>query len=535
MKINSIKIKNFLSIKDAKLDFESYSNLVRIVGKNKDTKPHSSNGAGKSSIIEAIVFALFGKTIRKTNDKSLINHHTKGKCEGEIVVNDNIVINRVKKPPMLTVTVDGENVTQDGIMTTQKYLDKILNTNFSVFLASMVFGQSNKTNFLTATAEEKRNIIQSFLDIGDVFQYRKNIKSKKGKAYQEKKIAETLCAESLKKKEKLAGKIKTVKDFKKQSKALLTSSKAKLFHKFSISELQENEQNRYSTKVELESASHGLSRAGMRIKTIRQKVKTFKFQPCEYCSEVPSTEKALVLDWEAELSKCIITFADYKNQIKELKEKLDTFGAVITHQDFDLFEKFKSFDTEHKILNGQLREHTTFIKKHQKEVEDAQRAYDLMRFWEQAFSEQGLIKFVIRNILTFFNDRVNYYLKFLSSSNFSITFDETLKEEIYNRGPLTYFDALSGGEKRKTSLSIMLGLNDLLLLSGKERSNLIFFDEVADSLDGGGVKGLYELIMEISKNKKVFVITHNDYLSSLLEDEAENLNVLKKANITNIQ
>ena len=97
MKINTVKISNFLSIKEAKIDFESYSNLVRIIGKNKDTKPTSSNGAGKSSVIESIVFALFGKTIRKTTDKSLKNHYTDGKCEVEIVVNDNVVIKRVKK------------------------------------------------------------------------------------------------------------------------------------------------------------------------------------------------------------------------------------------------------------------------------------------------------------------------------------------------------------------------------------------------------------------------------------------------------
>ena len=200
-----------------------------------------------------------------------------------------------------------------------------------------------------------------------------------------------------------------------------------------------------------------------------------------------------------------------------------------------MFESYKNFATEHKLFNIQKRENIKLLKKYQKDVESAQRHYDLMRFWEQAFSEQGLIKFVIRNILEFFNDRVNYYLKFLSASNFSVTFDETLKEEFYNKGTLTFFDALSGGEKRKVSLSIMMGLNDLLLLSGKERSNLIFFDEVAESLDEGGVKGLFELLQDISKNKKVFVITHNDYLNSLLEDESENLHVTKKSNITTVQ
>ena len=535
MKINRVKISNFLSIKEAEIDFESYSDLVRILGQNKDTKPTSSNGAGKSSVIESIVFSLFGKTIRKTTDKSLKNHYTKGKCEVEIVVNDNVVVKRVKKPPMLTVTVDGENVTQESIQATQKYLDKILNTNFSVFLASMVFGQSNKMNFLTATAEEKRNIIQSFLDIGDVFQYRKVIKSKKGKAYSKKKIAETLCSEALSKKEKLEGQINTTKKHKKAAKVLMDSKVAKEFTKFSISELQENEQLRYAAGVEFESASHSLSRTQQRMTQVRGKLKTFKISQCEFCGETPTKERSLVSAWKKELEVLEEELTAKRRYIKEQEQVLENFGPEISPNDFELFEKYKTFDTEFKILKAQKRENVQLLKKHQKEVETAQRNYDLMRFWEQAFSEQGLIKFVIRNILEFFNDRVNYYLKFLSSSNFSVTFDETLKEEFYNKGTLTFFDALSGGEKRKVSLSIMLGLNDLLLLSGKERSNLIFFDEVAESLDEGGVKGLFELLQDISKNKKVFVITHNDYLNSLLEDESENLHVTKKANITTIQ
>ena len=535
MKINKIRIKNFLSIKDAEIDFESYSNIVRIIGINKDTKPNSSNGAGKSSVIEAIVFSLFGKTIRKTTDKSLKNHYTKGKCEVEIVVNDNITINRVKKPPMLTVSVDGENVTQDSIQATQKYLDKILNTNFSVFLASMVFGQSNKMNFLTASAEEKRNIIQSFLDIGDVFQYRKAIKSKKAKAYSNKKIAETLCSEVLSKKEKLEKQIKESKTNKKAAKVLMDSKVAKEFIKHTISELQENEQLRYAAGVEYESASHSLSRTTTRMFEVREKLKSFKISECEFCGEAPTKERSLISGWQTELSLLGEELISKQGFIKEQGQLLENFGPVISPEDFDLFEKYKTFDTEYKILTAQRREHTKFLKKHQKQVEISQRYYDMMRFWEQAFSEQGLIRFVIRNILSFFNDRVNYYLKFLSSSNFSVTFDETLKEKIYNKGTLTFFDALSGGEKRKISVAIMLGLNDLLLLSGKERSNLIFFDEVADSLDEGGVKGLYELVMDISNTKKVFVITHNDYLTSLLEDESENLHVTKKANITTIK
>ena len=85
------------------------------------------------------------------------------------------------------------------------------------------------------------------------------------------------------------------------------------------------------------------------------------------------------------------------------------------------------------------------------------------------------------------------------------------------------------------SLAVMLALNDLLLLTGKARSNVIFFDEIADSLDEEGIKGLYELIQQITASKRLFVITHNDYLASLIEDWSDVLLVKKKDHITTVK
>ena len=81
MKINKVEIEGFLSIKDQTINFDDFKGLVNVVGLNKDTKPHSSNGAGKSSIIEAVVFALFGKTIRKTTEKSITHSVSRSKCQ----------------------------------------------------------------------------------------------------------------------------------------------------------------------------------------------------------------------------------------------------------------------------------------------------------------------------------------------------------------------------------------------------------------------------------------------------------------------
>ena len=204
-------------------------------------------------------------------------------------------------------------------------------------------------------------------------------------------------------------------------------------------------------------------------------------------------------------------------------------------EDFEEIEAVKDVERDITLLKSLIKDEKKVYKKHSDEVFVATKNYDLMRFWETAFSEQGLVRYIVRNILSFFNERSNYYLGFLTGGNFSISFSELLHDEIKNNGMEVFFDALSGGEKKKVSLAVMLALNDLLVLSGKDRSNVIFFDEIADSLDEEGIKGLYELIQQITNTKRLFIITHNDNLTSLIEDWADELRVTKHKHLTTMR
>ena len=99
-----------------------------------------------------------------------------------------------------------------------------------------------------------------------------------------------------------------------------------------------------------------------------------------------------------------------------------------------------------------------------------------MRFWEKAFSESGIVKYIIWNVLDYFNYKVNFYLSHLSQGKFFIEFDESLKETITHNKQGIHYISLSGGEKRKISLSVMLGLQELLKISHNQKTNLMFFD-----------------------------------------------------------
>jgi DNA repair exonuclease SbcCD ATPase subunit len=535
MKINRIEIENFLSIEKAEIDFEDFSQLVQVVGVNEDTKPNSSNGAGKSTIIEAIAFALFGKTIRKTTEKSIRNLHSEGKCKVTLVVNDNVVIERVKKPPMLTVTVDGEKCTKDSINNTQKFLESFLNTNQSVFLASIIFGQGNATNFLTASPEEKRTIIQNFLSVSELFNNRAKIKALKSLHNNNKKVCSTLLDEANDKLSSLKARRAELVKMCKNANALLSSEKASFLRKHSMSEIQEMERKYHELELEQTQKMQRVSELKRDVRNAQSRVDKLKSAVCEHCGKVSDHSYKIIQEDKETIKNLGIDIEVFQKQLKALDKELDSTRVPFSLQDFDLIEKVKSFEAELLVVEDHVKDQRTLCESRLSEMSTASKGYDLMRFWETAFSEQGLVKYVIRNILSFFNERSNYYLGFLTGGNFSIDFDDSLHETILNRSKLAFFDTLSGGEKKKISLSVMLALNDLLLLTGKERSNVVFFDEIADSLDEEGIRGLYELIQQITQSKRLFIITHNDYLTSLIEDKADVLEVRKKDYITTVR
>ena len=112
MQINKVEINNFYSVKSLSLKFDKYKGLVLIEGDNKDTG--GSNGSGKSVILESVVWGLFGKTIRKSTEEALVNNQEKKKCSVKLTINDDLVIERGKKPTFLRVTKGDKELTTDN-------------------------------------------------------------------------------------------------------------------------------------------------------------------------------------------------------------------------------------------------------------------------------------------------------------------------------------------------------------------------------------------------------------------------------------
>ena len=523
MKIKKAIIKNFYSIESLEINLEKYKGITLIEGVNKDTG--GSNGSGKSSLVEAFMWGLTGKTIRKSNEEALVNHKNKRKCSVELHLNDNIVIRRQKKPSFLELFVGDNNLTKESIAKTQEEIEKLLGCNYKSLLCTSFFGQHNSFHFLDASPEDKRNIINNFLNLDYILDNRKSVKHLKSQYYQEAKALLAIIKEQRRSIDSVEQKKKKVVEIKEEyleeySEYALSLSLEDILK--AEADERAKEQNRIGYGRELESLED-------RKEDLQDKLDGAVFV-CDKCDQVlPRVSKEGL---EREHSVC-------ESNIREVERHLTS--AALTLQPLPISSREFMELEEYRSLCRDAEKYDEFIEDLEKSIEDAEEKrshqevmYEIMKFWDKAFSEQGVIKYIIRNVLDYFNTRSNYYLSYLCDNHYIITFDEELNEKITAAGTQTQYISLSGGEKRRVNLAVLMALKDLFILNSSFDSNILFLDEIAENLDEKGVDSLYSLLQEIKKSKDIFVITHNKYLKSNL-DSVGRISIIKSKGSTTIK
>jgi DNA repair exonuclease SbcCD ATPase subunit len=525
MKINKVEINNFYSIKEATLKFDDFKGLVLVEGKNKDTG--GSNGAGKSAFIESVVWGLFGKTIRKSTEEALINIYSKKACAVRITINDNVVIERGKKPTYLKFFVGDKEHTQDNALNTQKLIEEYLKTNYKVFLASTVFGQQNNIEFISATPEDKRTIIKNFLNMDSVFALRDSVKKLKSEYSQTIKSQSAIIQEHEKSLTSFDKKIKNLEKLRSGVEGKYDEETLSMSLREVIKLEEDNQKHEWriaGINKEIDALEDKISHLTSRLED------PSKHEYCEMCGQVvdgvPHPKRTAY-----EIEECRNYIKEYEEERALEFEKLQT--VPISSSEYHQVIEYNSLKKEAETFEDLRTQTKTKIQDAHDIKQEYNNKYEIMRFWEKAFSESGLVRYIIKNILSYFNGKVNFYLSHLAKGKFFIEFDEELKETVLHNGKQISYISLSGGEKRKIGLAVMLGLQQLLTLSHKSENNLMFFDEVAENLDQDGLDGLYILLSELKKTKNLFVITHNNYLKSLM-DNVRTLTITKSKGISSI-
>lgn len=519
MKINRIEIKNFYSIREIKINFDTHSGIVLIEGKNKDIG--GSNGSGKSSILEAVVWGIFGRTIRKSTEEALINVYDNKDCHVIINLNNNMKIVRSKRPNFLKFYVGDEDKTQESSTKTQELIEQTLNTNYKTFLASTIFGQHNSVDFIDATPEDKRLIIKNFLNLDDIFSKRDAVKDLKSKYNNELKTLEALVSDTNGSLNKLSSKLVEIDEGEKkflQENDLLQEDLVN-YDLDKVLSLESKKDKLKSLIKELETSIKQYNKfkdeSEKEIGIIEKK----KVSSCPTCgNEIKDLPQKRIKEIKNKLNEETIKFENNKSKLEDSQKEYELIVIPFPSSKYKLINEWKQLKSKKDYLLESKRELELKLDDLAKEKASILRSIEIMKFWEKAFSESGLIKYIIRNILNFLNGKINYYLSYLSNGKFVIRFDEELNEKIYTNGKQLSFVSLSGGEKRKISLATMLGLQSLLSSSKREQTNIMFFDEVGENLDQDGLDGLYILLSELKKEKTLFIITHNNYLKTLIDN-----------------
>lgn len=164
MKIKKIKVENFLSFNEFEIDFTN-KGLCLLEGYNYDEG--GSNGSGKSSIFNAVIFSLFGDLPKKLKVDEVINDAAGKGCKVDIELGDginNYLISRGRKPNFLNFYVNGEKISDIDATQTQKLIEKRLGLNFDIFINSVYFPQ-NSVNFLSLNDGQKKSVLTDIINL----------------------------------------------------------------------------------------------------------------------------------------------------------------------------------------------------------------------------------------------------------------------------------------------------------------------------------------------------------------------------------
>ena len=514
MQIKKITAKNFYSFKLLDLNFSDLDGITRVLGRNKDSG--GSNGAGKSVLFEAVTWGIYGTTIRKSTEAALVNSQTGKDCSVCVEIEKKgigtIIITRSKRPTGLDVEVNGTLINKANATHTQEALEGLLESDYKSFLASVVFGQHSTFTFLDSTPEDKRKIIKNCFNLDDIFSKRASVKQLKSSYQGELKVIATLLANLINERDKLQVEV--------------PDEKYKLMKLPSLEKILKDESKIAENEKHIREYQRAVKKERDRLRRINDAIKEGVYEDqkeCHVCRSkyTKSQTKQDVINLGGDADELAHQIKEKEILIKDLRDINETLVPKISSSDWAKYNKKNK-----QIENAQgsihrLSQVSTQLEEYEAKRLELDSLLEVMKFWEIAFSEKGLIRYIIRNILDYFNLRSNEYASILTGGQFSLEFNDELSETICNNNVETKYISLSGGEKRKVNLAIMLALQDLSSKISRTDCNLLFFDEVCDNIDNPGILAVNSLLRTLeSQNpeKKVLVITHNNYLQELLGD-----------------
>ena len=549
-----VRWKNFLSTGNqfTEIDFVKYSTNL-IIG---------SNGSGKSTVLDALTFSLFGKAFRKINKPQLINSVNEKDClvEVEFVINGTRwKIERGIKPAIFKIWRDDNLLDQSAAANDQqKWLEQnVLKMNYKSFTQIVILGSSTFVPFMQLTPGNRREVIEDLLDIRIFSSMNYVIKEKIRSVKESVKVLE-LKKESLL--EKVQMQENFIEEIESRGKENIKSKEVRISellieeNNFMLSnqiieedvfkltkELDDvngateklrtlgNLKGKISTKVSSITKEHKFFTQNTVCPTCNQdieetfrinRIKDAQTKAKELQSGYKELEEAIKKEEERErqfllLSKEITTLthgisknntqiAGCQRQIRDLESEIQRITDNLANRNIEK-EKLDTF-----------RENLSTVCKDLFNYKDVINYYD---FSYSLLKDGGVKTKIIKKYLPLINQQVNKYLQLMDFYiNFTLDeeFNETVQSPIHEDFSYSSF---SEGEKMRIDLALLFTWREVARMKNSVNTNLLIMDEVFDSsLDGVGTEDFLKIIRFIIKDANVFVISHKESLHDKFED-----------------
>jgi DNA repair exonuclease SbcCD ATPase subunit len=549
-----VRWKNFLSTGNqfTEIDFLKYSTNL-IIG---------TNGAGKSTVLDALTFSLFGKSFRKINKPQLINSVNEKDCVVEVEFSINgtqWMIQRGIKPAIFKIWRDDNLLDQSAAANDQqKWLEQnVLKMNYKSFTQIVILGSSTFVPFMQLTSSNRREVIEDLLDIRIFSSMNSVIKDKIRLVKEDVKVLEL-------KKESLIDKVQMQENFIDE---LENRGKKNIEDKeFKIGKLlvEENnwmgdneEKNRELVDLqgkleEYTGATEKLRKLGNLKGKISNKVssitKEHKFftqnTVCPTCdqaieetfrinriNDAQNKAKELQSGFN-ELEQAINKEEERERQFTTLSKEITTLTHGISQNNIKIAgcqRQVRDLESEIQRVTDQLAnrntEHeklTTFKDNLKTTYDELAQRKDTINYYDFSYSllkDGGVKTKIIKKYLPLINQQVNKYLQLMDFYiNFSLDeeFNETVQSPIHEDFSYSSF---SEGEKMRIDLALLFTWREVARMKNSVNTNLLIMDEVFDSsLDGVGTEDFLKIIRFIIKDANIFVISHKESLHDKFED-----------------
>ena len=549
-----IRWKNFLSTGNhyTNIQFNNHATTL-IVG---------TNGAGKSTVLDALTFSLFGKPFRKINKGQLINSANEKDCKVEVDFSIGDIewkVVRGIKPNTFEIWKDGNCLDQfSNANDQQKWLEQnVLKMNYKSFTQIVILGSTNFVPFMQLTATNRREVIEDLLDI-KIFSSMNNLIRDKIKLVRDEIRTLDLKKESLN--DKVEMQTNWIKELESQSKGRIDDNQQKITTLFSESDnyLSVNEQleNDVLDLTKQQEAVTGATeklrelgnlkgKISNKVATITKEHKFFtKNTVCPTCTQAIEEEFRInkIDDAQIKAKELQSGYKELEEAIKKEEEREHHFTKLskeitsLTHgisknntkiagyqrQQQDLESEIQKLTDQLANRNTEHEKLTTFKDKLSTTYDELSSRKDTIRYYDFSYGllrDGGVKSKIIKKYLPLINQQVNRYLQMMDFYiNFTLDeeFNETVQSPIHEDFSYASF---SEGEKMRIDLALLFTWREVARMKNSVNTNLLIMDEVFDSsLDGFGTEEFLKIIKYVITDANVFVISHKQGMDDRFEN-----------------